>query len=211
MYGDVFVALEGSSYVVRYDNAAWDELKVRFGVVSEVECARVETVDGHLALFAAGLRAHQSQITSHDVLELALGGEALRDACHRAIALSLPDLKAADPKAKPRQSKDTPTPHALRIECMKAGMTPTEFSAITPREAVMFIEGRQSLERRQFQLALITAWHTEAFARTKKLPPLKSLLDKASGGPSDREAARAERAERARSWFKRAAQVNGES
>jgi hypothetical protein len=46
------------------------------------------------------------------------------------------------------------------------------------------MEGAALAARRQFDLAITTAWHTEAFARTKKLPKLASLIGDHDGTKS---------------------------
>lgn len=53
------------------------------------------------------------------------------------------------------------------------------------------MEGAARAAKRAFDLALVTAWHTEAFARTKKLPSLGKLLaqsDKPNNGASTAQA-----------------------
>lgn len=46
------------------------------------------------------------------------------------------------------------------------------------------MEGANLAAKRQFDLAISTAWHTEAFARTKKLPKLASLIGDHDGKKS---------------------------
>lgn len=38
------------------------------------------------------------------------------------------------------------------------------------------MEGAARAAKRAFDIAIVTAWHTEAFARTKKLPKLAPVL-----------------------------------
>lgn len=219
MYGDVVFKLGGSYYTVRYGNGAWDELKARFDVASEVECARSATSDeGLVAVAVAGLRHYHRGLTPEWVRAVmrrpvADDETSLRAACLAAIGLSLPELKPvkkykSDSKKKPAE----PNPHALRIQTLRAGMTPTEFSTVTPREAVMFIEAYGHRVAQARQLAVMTAWYTENFARTKR-PNLRKAMAKV--GPKDDDgdpaAAAAARAANASNWFNRLRGLDKES
>lgn len=55
-------------------------------------------------------------------------------------------------------------------------MQPDEFWGSTPAETSVYLEGLLA-QRRDFQeLAVLTAWRIEAFARTKKLPDPQRLI-----------------------------------
>lgn len=64
-------------------------------------------------------------------------------------------------------------------ECCAAGMTVDDFWNATYREVFNFLKGAGIRRRRDRQLSVFTAWHVEAFQRTKgRLPPLADLLRK---------------------------------
>ncbi len=66
-------------------------------------------------------------------------------------------------------------------EAVAIGVAPGEAWTATPRELAAIAQGYAKRQERAIQLAVMTAWHTEAFARTKRLPPLQRLLP--SHGP----------------------------
>jgi hypothetical protein len=45
------------------------------------------------------------------------------------------------------------------------------------------MEGAAMANRRAYDIAIAAAWHTEAFARTKKLPKLSSILTESGDKP----------------------------
>lgn len=208
MYGDASFTLDGRRYVVRYPNATWDDLKRKFEVATEVECVERANVDpaARSAFLRAGLSWHQPDLT--DEAFAAMDAERLNAAAWEAVLLALPEAQPGAPEGGKRSPRK-PRPHDLRREALKAGMTPTEFGIVTPREAVMFIEGAVWRMNHQMQLAITIAWHTEAFARTKKLDPLAGILRRISNEApremtvEEAEAALEEQKEEARAWAAR--------
>lgn len=63
-------------------------------------------------------------------------------------------------------------------EAHAAGITPTEFWDLTYREIYAVLDGARIAARRARQMAIFTAWHVEAFSRTKRLPDLAGILRK---------------------------------
>lgn len=61
-------------------------------------------------------------------------------------------------------------------ECCAAGMTVEDFWKATFREIFNFLKGAGIRRRRDRQLAIYTAWHVEAFQRSKTLKPLANIL-----------------------------------
>ena len=59
---------------------------------------------------------------------------------------------------------------------MEAGGDPARFWTITPTEAAREMRGRATVRRHEQQQVAWLAWHGEALARTKKLPPLKDVM-----------------------------------
>ena len=59
---------------------------------------------------------------------------------------------------------------------MEAGCDPARFWTITPAEAAREMRGRATVRQREQQQLAWLAWHIEALARTKKLPPLKDMV-----------------------------------
>jgi hypothetical protein len=47
---------------------------------------------------------------------------------------------------------------------------------MTPWQLTTVIEAETDAQRSRYELAVFNAWHVEAFARTKRLPDLKTLL-----------------------------------
>ena len=66
----------------------------------------------------------------------------------------------------------------MLAEGMAAGIPPHVLLDYTPRELYAVFAGRNLANRRAYALALFQAWHAEAFARGKRLPPLKDMLRK---------------------------------
>ena len=71
------------------------------------------------------------------------------------------------------------------IEWAAAGLAPDSFWRQTPRSFAAIMEGRARAAKRNFELALSQAWHTEAFAREKRLKKLAEYLE---GPPKARTA-----------------------
>lgn len=63
-------------------------------------------------------------------------------------------------------------------EAAAAGIPPLSFWHMTYREIYAAIAGHAVRARRERQIVMIGAWHTAAFTRAKKIPDLKSLLQK---------------------------------
>lgn len=61
---------------------------------------------------------------------------------------------------------------------MRLGMMPDEFWKLTPAELLAIAEGYAENRQDRIHELIYLAWHTEAFARTKQLPSLKSLIQK---------------------------------
>lgn len=61
-----------------------------------------------------------------------------------------------------------------------AGLTIPEFLALTPFMLSQYLDAKNKDDRRQYEwehsLAMSTAWHTAAFTRMKRMPPLKKVL-----------------------------------
>jgi hypothetical protein len=55
-------------------------------------------------------------------------------------------------------------------------MKPLDFWNLTPYEFSIIVEGYSERQTEKRQELLYLAWHTEAFARQKRLPGLKKLL-----------------------------------
>jgi hypothetical protein len=69
---------------------------------------------------------------------------------------------------------------AFRIEWIKLGGSPSEFWNENPRSYVNAMEGMAHAAKREFDLAISTAWHTAVFALTGyggKLKDLREYLD----------------------------------
>ena len=199
LYGDVEVLVSGRAYVLRYGNVAWDSLKQRFGVPTEVECvARARNGPGErLAYLRAGLAWHHPELSVADVLDLAQD-EALGNAAWDAVILSLPEPNKKPKKKGPPKHEpiEPPGPHDLRREAFKAGMTPTEFGIVTPREAVMFIEAAAWRNTEASRLSLSNAWHSGNFSGAAfggKLRDLSEVMRRAfhdESGPQSSAASR---------------------
>ncbi len=61
---------------------------------------------------------------------------------------------------------------------MEAGCDPARFWKITPAEAAREMRGKAAIIRREQEQLAWLAWHIEALARTKKLPPLDDMTGK---------------------------------
>lgn len=72
---------------------------------------------------------------------------------------------------------------------MEAGLDPARFWTITPAEAAREMRGRATARRHEQQQLAWLAWHIEALARTKKLPPLREMMGEKTtkSGPQDPE------------------------
>lgn len=85
-------------------------------------------------------------------------------------------------------------------------MSPSEFSELTPRETYMYIDAAVERSNTQYRLAISTAWHTEAFARTKRLEPLSTIFEGMRTTPltqEEKEARIDAMKDDAREWAKR--------
>ena len=60
---------------------------------------------------------------------------------------------------------------------------------MTPGEAVAVVRSIAKDRERQMQLAVVAGWHSEAFARQKRLPNLKSILRGKPKQPTEAEKA----------------------
>ena len=63
-------------------------------------------------------------------------------------------------------------------------MAPSEFWRTTPWVIGQLIDAEADEVKAAYDMALFAAWHVEAFARTKKLPELRKLLDRGKPPPS---------------------------
>ena len=86
--------------------------------------------------------------------------------------------------------------HSLLADVCRAGIPLTEFWDMTPQETMITFEASAWRDRREQGLTLSNAWHSAAFARTKRLPSLKGLLKRLEPRkPESLEERRAEFAE----------------
>ena len=60
----------------------------------------------------------------------------------------------------------------------RCAIAPSEFWRLTPWLLNELLDAEGDAQRADYDRALFTAWHVEAFARTKRLPDLKKLLDR---------------------------------
>ena len=67
------------------------------------------------------------------------------------------------------------------------GIKPSEFWSLTLSELLIMAEGYNRKTKRRSNELISLAWHTEAFARLKKLPSLKSLIKDEDGMAQHRE------------------------
>jgi len=78
----------------------------------------------------------------------------------------------------------------LSALCDKAvvvfGVDPLTVGEYTPYELKLIAKQTQHREQTEFENILCLAWHTEAFARQKKLPSLKKLLKDARKKPTSK-------------------------
>lgn len=61
-------------------------------------------------------------------------------------------------------------------EALRAGLDPSQFWLCTPHETRKFIKAANWRNEREEELGMFIAWHTAAFMRGKRLPPLKSIM-----------------------------------
>lgn len=66
----------------------------------------------------------------------------------------------------------------LHLQWVQAGCDPARFWEVTPREAAREMRGMAYRSRIEQDRIAWLAWHVEALARTKKLPPLKDMMTK---------------------------------
>lgn len=60
-------------------------------------------------------------------------------------------------------------------------MPPEAFAHATYREVFATVRGASYRRKADLRQAIIGAWHTEAFARQKRLPPLNDILRRLDG------------------------------
>lgn len=77
---------------------------------------------------------------------------------------------------------DDPSWDHLHLTWVQAGCDPARFWTITPREAAREMRGMAYRNRVEQDRTAWLAWHVEALARTKKLPPLKDMMVAKSRG-----------------------------
>lgn len=73
---------------------------------------------------------------------------------------------------------------------MEAGCDPARFWTVTPAVAAREMRGMATRRTHESQRDAWLAWHIEALARTKKLPPLKDMMGgkkRRTNGAQDRE------------------------
>lgn len=58
----------------------------------------------------------------------------------------------------------------------RCGIRPSEFWRMTPWQLSTLLDVETDAQRARYDLAVFTAWHVEAFARTKRLPDLRVVL-----------------------------------
>jgi hypothetical protein len=63
-----------------------------------------------------------------------------------------------------------------RLTAFRYGIRPEEFWGLTPVETRKWCEQAAEREIADHRLGLWSAWHQEAFRRTKRLPKLSTLL-----------------------------------
>jgi hypothetical protein len=71
---------------------------------------------------------------------------------------------------------------------VEAGCDPARFWNVTPAEAAREMQGKAALRHKEQQRFAWLAWHIEALARSKKLPPLKDMVGtktRRNGGQPD--------------------------
>lgn len=56
------------------------------------------------------------------------------------------------------------------------GVSPEVFWTLTPYQFGLCMRGYEERERRQHDAAIWVGWHTAAFQKSKRLPPLKDYL-----------------------------------
>lgn len=56
------------------------------------------------------------------------------------------------------------------------GLSNNDFWSMTPAELLIKAEGYKRKQKEKYNDLIYLAWHTEAFARTEKLPSLDSLM-----------------------------------
>ncbi len=58
------------------------------------------------------------------------------------------------------------------------GLTPEQFWTLTPHETYCWIEGRVEADKSGHRENAWLAWHIACFSRQKRLPSLRSIMDK---------------------------------
>lgn len=69
---------------------------------------------------------------------------------------------------------------------VKLGLDPLEVWEYTPKELSFIAEQRQESAKTRIQEILVLAWHTEAFARHKRLPALSQVIKGTANKSSDK-------------------------
>lgn len=67
------------------------------------------------------------------------------------------------------------------------GVDPMIVGEYTPYELVLLSKQKMAREQKDFESLLCLAWHTEAFARQKKLPSLEKILRDSRKKPKQRQ------------------------
>jgi len=60
-------------------------------------------------------------------------------------------------------------------------MSDSEFWQSTPYLTKLFVEGAVERERRGYQTAMFTAWHSGLYFRIKRMPPLSKAMQALEG------------------------------
>lgn len=76
---------------------------------------------------------------------------------------------------------------AALVASLAAGVTVAEFWTLTPYETRLYIDAYRERGRDEYRLALYTAWQTEAYARTKRMPKFADELAKLDKTPKKRK------------------------
>lgn len=66
---------------------------------------------------------------------------------------------------------------------MQFGLDPLTVGEYTPYELTLLAKQKQKRDQDEYENALCVAWHTEAFARQKRLPAFEKVLRNARKKP----------------------------
>lgn len=64
----------------------------------------------------------------------------------------------------------------MEIGIKTLGLLPKDLYELTPHELKLLAQNHADKKQDEYNLALFTAWHAEAFHRSKKLPKLNKIL-----------------------------------